>query len=145
MCWSINQLSISYSFRHCLRADSPSDDVRCGGNLGFAECVVFTRIAITHANILSSMRSNRPRGSIFDAAWNALLPLVNFTEEAKRNIVSHSINICTPCGTGRIRTSARLTCGRAACKCSTAELPPLGIQITFSSVKFTNSRLRWRA
>lgn len=65
--WNINQLSFSCGFRHRLRVASPSADFRCGGNLGFAGSAIFTHFAITHANILSSMRSTPPHGWCFAA------------------------------------------------------------------------------
>ncbi len=64
---NINRLSFSSGFRHCLRAASPSDDYRCGGILGFAGGRFFIGLAITHASILSSVRSTGPRGSRFNA------------------------------------------------------------------------------
>ena len=64
---NINRLSFSCGFRHCLRAALPSDDLRCGGNLGFSESPIFTDFAITRPNILSSVRSTGSHESCFDA------------------------------------------------------------------------------
>ncbi len=64
---NINRLSFAYGVRHSLRAALPSDDHRCGGNLGFSEILVFTGFVITRANILSSLHSIRPHGSDFVA------------------------------------------------------------------------------
>ncbi len=44
------------------------------GNLGDSAGKFFACLVVTHANILASMRSTRPRGRRFTAAWNALLP-----------------------------------------------------------------------
>ncbi len=61
-------------------------DCQCHGNLGFSGFQFLIGIVVTHANILSSKRSTRPRGSSFTADWNALLPLADFIEEANEFI-----------------------------------------------------------
>ena len=91
---NINRLSFGCGFRHCLRAASPSDDFRCGGNLGFAGSAVFTRLVITHANILPSLRSRVPPGYSFTAARNALLPFVDFIEEARKILAVRKLMGC---------------------------------------------------
>ena len=58
------------------------DDCQCHGNLGFSGSQFLIGIVVTHANILTSLRSSGPRGSAFSAEENALLPRMNFTEEA---------------------------------------------------------------
>ena len=64
---NINRLPISCGSRHCLRTASPVVDCHCHGNLGFSGYAFLTRNVVTHANILSSKRSSRPRGSTFSA------------------------------------------------------------------------------
>ncbi len=80
----------SCGFRHRLRAASPSVDVRCGGNLGFAGSAVFTRFVITRPNILSSLRSTSPHGSGFNAQEMLSYHHVGFVEEATRFFASRS-------------------------------------------------------
>ena len=57
-------------------------DCQCHGNLGFSGFQFLIGIVVTHANIFSSGRSSSPRGSAFTAGRNALLPRMDFTEEA---------------------------------------------------------------
>ncbi len=61
-CWNINQLSIDYAFRPRLRTDSPWDDLRCPGTLGFTVLGVCTRVIATYTNIRTSVRSTVPSG-----------------------------------------------------------------------------------
>jgi hypothetical protein len=51
------------------------------GNLGISVCRDLTCIAVTCANILTSVRSSMAHAFAFIAEQNALLPLMNFIED----------------------------------------------------------------
>ena len=57
LCRNINLLSIGYAFRPHLRPDSPWDDLRCPGNLGFTADWVLTSRYATYTYILTSVHS----------------------------------------------------------------------------------------
>ena len=59
--------SVAYALRPRLRIASPWVEYRCPGTLEFSADRVFTCLVVTCANILSSKRSSRPRGSTFTA------------------------------------------------------------------------------
>ena len=64
-CRNINLLSISIPCANAwlsLGHDSPSDDCHRGGNLRLSAVTIFTSLAVTHPNILTSHRSSTPHG-----------------------------------------------------------------------------------
>ena len=68
------------------------------GNLGFSASGNLTLIAVTRANILTSVRSTVGYPFSFIAEQNALLPLMNFIEDRKLLSSTISENFVWPPG-----------------------------------------------
>ena len=66
-CRNIDRLSIDYAFRPRLRIDLPRDDYHSPGNLGLSASWNLTKIAVTHASILTSLRSTAGHPYDFNA------------------------------------------------------------------------------